>query len=94
MKNHQFLGRHKSHNMGSRGAKVSLKDKYQLVLLIIPGLEVLKRKSNTVVLLECQAAMSHIPLLCQAEDWRTAAAGGNQSTRSVVENPRAIWNLH
>lgn len=59
MKNHQFLGDKSCTNTGSRGVKVSLEDKYQLVLLIIPGLEVLKRKSSTVILPECQAAVSH-----------------------------------
>lgn len=59
MKNHQFLEQQKPHNTGSRGAKVSLEDKYQLVLLNCPGLEVPKRKSSTVILPECQAAASH-----------------------------------
>lgn len=54
MKTHQFLEQQKPHNTGSRGAKVSLEDKYQLVLLIIPGLEVLKKKNSTIILPECQ----------------------------------------
>lgn len=53
MKTHQFLEQQKPHNTG-RGAKVSLEDKYQLVLLIIPGLEVLKKKNSTIILPECQ----------------------------------------
>lgn len=59
MQTHQFLEQHKPHNTGSRGAKVSLEDKHQLVLLISSGLEVLKRKSSAVILPECQAAASH-----------------------------------
>lgn len=59
MKNHQFLERHKPHNTGSREAKVSLEDKYQSMLPVNPGLEVLRRKSSTVIPPQCQAAASH-----------------------------------
>lgn len=59
MKTHQFLERHKPHNTSSREAKVSLEGKYQSVLPVHPGLEVLRRKSSTVILPQHQAAASH-----------------------------------